>query len=130
MGPVIADRLTLSTACLLALLHEQPVGGYVRQLAEITAARAELTVLLTTPPSLCYTRLSGRETARRFGEDPQTAARLTSLYDQAATAWTAATGLPVLRHPCTTAADLDLLSAACLDRLCAAPPAARPHEEP
>lgn len=122
LGSVIADRLTLSTACLVALLHAQPVAGYVRQLAKVAAARAELTVLLTTPPSVCHTRLSGRETGRRFGEDPLTAARLADLYDQAATAWADMTGLPVLRHPCTTEPELDLLAAACLDRLREAAP--------
>jgi dTMP kinase len=119
-GPVIADRFTLSTACLLVLLHNQPAAACVRHLADVTAARAELTVLLTTEPALCHARLSGRATGRRFGEDPQTAARLASLYDQAATAWTDATGLPVLRHSCTTGPDLDLLAATCLDRLRAA----------
>lgn len=116
-GPLIADRLTLSTAALLALLHHRPVAHYVRQLAEVTAARAELTVLLTTGPELCHARLAERPTARRFGEDPPTAARLADLYDQAATAWSEVTGLPVLRHPCTTSTDLDLLTAACLEQL-------------
>ncbi|WP_435211959.1 hypothetical protein [Streptomyces sp. bgisy034] len=121
MGAVVADRLTLSTACLLALLHDQPVADYVRQLAEVTAARAELTVLLTTSPELCHTRLSRRTTSRRFGEDPPTATRLADLYEQAAAAWTEATSLPVLRHPCTAEPDLALLAAACLDQLRAAP---------
>lgn len=123
-GPVIADRLTLSTACLVALVHDQPVPPYVRHLAEVTAARAELTVLLTTDPGLCHTRLSSRATGRRFGEDPQTAARLAGLYDQAAIAWTYATGLPVLRHACATEPDLGFLAAACLGRLRAASPTA------
>ncbi|AJC54959.1 hypothetical protein [Streptomyces sp. 769] len=117
LGPVVADRLTLSTACLLALVHGRPVTDYVRHLAKVSAARAELTVLLTTAPELCHARLSRRATARRFGEDPPTAARLADLYEQAATAWTEATGLLVLRHPCTTEPDLDLLTATCLDRL-------------
>ncbi|MCQ9179285.1 hypothetical protein KMT30_09625 [Streptomyces sp. IBSBF 2953] len=120
MGPVVADRLTLSTACLLALLHEHPVADYVRRLAEVTPARAELTVLLTTPPELCHARLSSRAASRRFGEDPPTAARLADLYEQAATVWTEETGLPVLRHPCVAEPDLDLLTAACLDRMHAA----------
>ncbi|MFI9588568.1 hypothetical protein ACIHCQ_43925 [Streptomyces sp. NPDC052236] len=122
MGAVVADRLTLSTACLLALLHDRPVTDYVHRLSEVTAARAELTVLLTTPPGLCHTRLSRRATSRRFGEDPPTANRLADLYEQAAIAWTEATGLPVLRHPCTAATDLDLLAAACLDQLRQATP--------
>jgi dTMP kinase len=116
-GPVIADRLTLSTVCLLALLHHHPVADYVRQLAEVTAARADLTVLLTTPTDVCHTRLSGRTTERRFGEELPTADRLTDLFDQAATAWTRCTGLPVLRHPCTTDNDLDALTVDCLARL-------------
>ncbi|MEV5766100.1 hypothetical protein AB0L34_16230 [Micromonospora sp. NPDC052213] len=126
LGPVVADRLTLSTACLLALLHDRPVAHYVQQLAEVTAARAELTVLLTTEPELCHARLSKRPTTRRFGEDLPTAVRLADLYEQAANAWTEATGLSVLRHPCANDLDLDVLAAACLDRLHdTAPEAAR-----
>ncbi|MFD5469624.1 hypothetical protein [Streptomyces sp. NPDC127105] len=126
IGPLIADRLTLSTACLLAVLHDRPVAEYVRELAEVTAARSDLTVLLTTPPELCRTRLSRRSTPRRFGEDPPTAARLAELYEAAATAWTEATGLPVLRHSCATESDLGLLVATCMDRLRAyAPQTAR-----
>ncbi len=124
LGPVVADRLTLSTACLLSLLHGRPVADYVRHLAEVRPARAELTVLLTTEPELCHARLSRRATSRRFGEDPPTTIRLADLYEQAATAWTETTGLPVLRHPCTTEPDLDLLAAACLDRLRQAVPRA------
>ncbi|MFG1776857.1 hypothetical protein ACGFIG_10560 [Micromonospora sp. NPDC049048] len=117
LGPVVADRLTLSTACLLALLHDRPVADYVQQLAEITAARAELTVLLTTEPELCQARLSKRPTRRRFAEGLSTAARLAGLYELAANAWTEVTGLSVLRHPCANEADLHLLAAVCLDRL-------------
>nr|WP_030501036.1 hypothetical protein [Micromonospora purpureochromogenes] len=116
-GPVVADRLTLSSACLLAFLHERPVAHYVQQLTEVTATRAELTVLLTTEPKLCHARLSKRPTTRRFGEHPPAAARLADLYEQAATAWTQATGLPVLSHPCAIESDLDLLASACLDWL-------------
>ncbi|MGC4865581.1 hypothetical protein ACLQ3B_09115 [Micromonospora sp. DT53] len=126
LGPVIADRLTLSTACLIALLHDRPVAHYVQQLAEVTAARADLIVLLTTEPELCHARLSERPTTRRFGEDRPTAARYADLYEQAVNAWTEATGLPVLRRPCTTKPDLDRLAAACLERLRqTAPDAAR-----
>lgn len=116
-GPVIADRLILSTASLLALVHDGPVDSYVRALAEVADARPDLTVLVTTPPEVCHGRLHGRETARRFGEDQETAARLAGLCSQAASAWTAATGLPVLRNPCTTATDLEELGTACLARL-------------
>ncbi len=117
LGPVIADRLTLSTACLLALLHDRPVAHYVQQLAKVTTARADLIVLLTTAPRLCHARLSKRPTTRRFGEDRPTSARYADLYEQAADAWTEATGLPVLRHPCATEPDLDRLAAACLNWL-------------
>ncbi|MFD9593090.1 hypothetical protein ACFWA9_10070 [Kitasatospora sp. NPDC059973] len=122
-GPVIADRLSLSTAVLLALVHRRPVADYVHQLAEQSGARPDLTILLTTLPSTCQTRISDRPTARRFTEDPDTAARLADLYDEGARAWTAATGLPVLRHPSTTPGDLDALATTCLDRL-------REHAQP
>lgn len=124
LGAVIADRLTLSTASLIALLHDRPVAHYVQQLAEVTAARADLIVLLTTEPGLCHARLSIRPTTRRFGEDHSTAARYADLYEQAADAWTEATSLPVLRHPCATEPDLDRLAAACLERLRQPPPEA------
>jgi thymidylate kinase len=117
LSPVLADRFTLSTACMLALLHKQPVSGYIERLAEKSSARPQLTVLLTTPPAACQTRIARRATARRFTEHPATAARLADLYQQAATAWTRTTGLPVLRHPCTTRDDLDALAATCLDHL-------------
>lgn len=130
LGPVVADRLTLSTACRLALLHDRPVADYVHQLAEVTAARAELTVLLTTEPELCHARLSRRATSRRFGEDLPTANRLADVYEQAATAWTEATGLTVVRHTCTTGPDLDLLATTCLNRLRATDPHTARIEEP
>lgn len=121
-GSVIADRFTLSTACLLALLHQRPVSGYVRRLARVPAPRADLTVLLTTDPQVCQARLAQRPTSRRFDEDPTTTAQLAEMFDQAATAWTQETGLSVLRHPCVTATDLDLVVNACLDRLRASSP--------
>jgi thymidylate kinase len=121
LGSVVADRLTLSTACLLALLHERPVAYYVQQLSAVTTARADLTVLLITEPALCHARLARRKTPRRFGEELPTATRLAGLYEQAATAWTETTALPVIRSPCTTEADLDRLAANCLERLREAP---------
>ncbi|MDH6223671.1 hypothetical protein [Streptomyces sp. MJP52] len=120
LGPVVADRLTLSTACLLALVHDRPVDDYIPHLAKIPAARADLTVLLCTDPAICTARLAHRATGRRFGEDLRTAARLADLYERAATLWTEATGLPVLRYPCVTEDDLDLLTTTCLRRLHAA----------
>ncbi len=108
-GPVLADRLTLSTACLLALLHRQPVDAYVERLAEQAQARPQLTVLLTTEPGVCHARITRRATERRFTEQREAAARLADLYNEAADAWTKATGLPVLKHPCTTHADLEAL---------------------
>ncbi|MEU8132157.1 hypothetical protein [Streptodolium elevatio] len=117
LGAVIADRLTLSTACLLALVHDLPVADCVRELAEVPAARADLTVLLTTPLELCHGRISDRATRRRFGEDAQTASRLAELFDLAVTVWTDTTGLPVLRHSCATQPDLAWLVAECRARL-------------
>ncbi|MET7712307.1 hypothetical protein [Streptomyces sp. NPDC005407] len=119
-GPVLADRLTLSTACLLALLHQQPVDEYVNRLAEDERARPKLTVLLSTEPDICHARITRRATARRFTEQPDSATRLADLYLQAGDVWTKITGLPVLHHPCTTRADLDTLATACMDHLRAA----------
>jgi thymidylate kinase len=119
-GPVIADRLVLSTAALLALVHDGPVERYVGHLAKVSAARPDVTVLLTTPPEVCHRRLEGRATARRFGETQATATQLACLYGQAATAWTAETGLPVLQHSCVDSDDLQSLSAGCLAQLRAA----------
>ncbi|WP_043469264.1 AAA family ATPase [Kitasatospora sp. MBT66] len=116
-GPVIADRLSLSTACLLALVHQRPVAEYVERLAQQHRARPQLTVLLTTEPDLCQARLAGRETALRFTDRPDTTARLADLYRQAASAWNRCTGLEVWQRPCTTKADLDQLAAACLTHL-------------
>ncbi|MFD5494614.1 hypothetical protein ACFWH4_17320 [Streptomyces sp. NPDC127091] len=119
-GPVLADRLTLSTACLLALLQRQPVDKYVEHLAEQTRARPQLTVLLTTDPGTCHARVAQRATARRFTEHPEAAVQLADLYVDAASAWKKTTGLPVLEHPCATPADLDVLANACMEHLRAA----------
>ncbi|WP_371588568.1 hypothetical protein [Streptomyces virginiae] len=128
-GPVLADRLTLSTACLLALLHRQPVDAYVERLAEQTQARPQLTVLLTTEPDICHDRITRRTTARRFTEQPEAATRLTDLYNEAADAWTKATGLPVLKYPCTTHADLEALVYACMEDLRSAGSTTAPNKE-
>ncbi|MEV4560891.1 hypothetical protein AB0K51_28380 [Kitasatospora sp. NPDC049285] len=128
LGPVIADRLTLSTAALLALLHQRSVHAFVERLAEQSTTWPRLTVLLTTPPETCNTRIAARATARRFAEHPDTADRLADLYEQAADAWTKTTGLPVLRHFCATTAHLDHLAAACLERLRETVPQPRTQE--
>lgn len=106
-GHVIADRLTLSTACLLALLYHSQVERYLELLFTVDTARPELTVLLNTPAELCMERLRMRATARRFGEDPDTAARLAEVYEQAADAWEQLTGQPVLRRPAMTPCDTE-----------------------
>ncbi|MFB6822663.1 hypothetical protein ACFCXA_13845 [Streptomyces virginiae] len=128
-GPVLADRLTLSTACLLALIHRQPVDEYVERLAGQEQSRPQLTVMLTTAPDICHTRIARRATARRFTEHPEAAARLTELYRDAADAWPKITGLPVLDHPCATPADLDALTAACMEHLRSADPRTPPTTE-
>ncbi|MFD3538256.1 hypothetical protein ACFWUQ_01990 [Streptomyces sp. NPDC058662] len=84
---------------------------------EQTQARPQLTVLLTTEPDICHTRITRRATERRFTEHPEAAARLADLYNEAAEALTKATGLPVLKHPCTTHADLEALVDACMEDL-------------
>ncbi|MER7702352.1 hypothetical protein ABTX81_05570 [Kitasatospora sp. NPDC097605] len=116
-GPLIADRLSLSTACLLALVHRQPVTKYVERLAQQPQARPQLTVLLTTEPDLCQARLASRRTAPRFTDRPDTFARLADLYPQAAAAWQHYTGLEVWQRPCTALADIDQLAADFLARL-------------
>lgn len=106
-GHVVADRLTLSTACLLALLYHGRVERYLELLVTVDAARPELTVLLNTPAELCMDRLRTRATTRRFGEDPDTAPRLAEVYEQAADAWEQLTGQLVLRRPAMTPHDTD-----------------------
>jgi dTMP kinase len=123
-GPVIADRLALSTAALLALVHGGPAGQYATTLAEAGNARPDLTVLLTTPPGTCAGRVSGRATAPRFGEDPDTAAQLADLLEEAADAWAGATRLPVIRHSSVTPEDLASAGEACLSRLASTLPGA------
>ncbi len=125
-GHLLADRLTLSTACLLALLHDRPVHAYVRSLTEQVDAWPHRTLLLTTPTGTCAARISTRSTAPRFTENPETAHRLADLYDQAADAWTQITERPVLRHPCTTSEDLDFLTETCLNDMTTQPPTPQP----
>lgn len=125
-GPVIADRLVLSTAALLALVHDGDAGQYAAALAQVGGARPDLTVLLTTPPAACYVRARDRATAPRFGEAPDTAARLAILLEEAAGAWASATGLPVIRHPSATREDLTAAGEACLARLAGRQPLPAP----
>ncbi|MGH3871443.1 MAG: hypothetical protein ACRDSR_08015 [Pseudonocardiaceae bacterium] len=106
-GHVVADRLTLSTACLLALLYHSQVERYLELLITVDVARPELTVLLNTPAELCMDRVRMRTTERRFGEDPHTAARLAEMYEQAADAWEKLTGQLVLRRRAMTPRDTD-----------------------
>lgn len=98
-GHVVADRLALSSACLLALLYRGRIEHYLERLATVDAARPEVTIVLTTPVEVCMGRLRTRPTARRFGEQPDTMARLAELYEQAADAWEQLTGQLVLRSP-------------------------------
>lgn len=116
-GHVIADRLTLSSACLLALLYHGPIDRYLEPLAAVAAARPEVTLLITTPVPVCVDRVRGRQTACRFADAPETAARLADLYEQAADAWTELTGQVVLRRPSAEAHDTDLLVAGGLKHL-------------
>jgi len=116
-GHVIADRLTLSSACLLALLYNHTVERYLRPLAAVTAARPEVTLLLTTPISVCTERLRSRQTVGRFGEAPEAAARFAELYEQGADAWVRLTDQVVLRRPSSQPHDTYLLVADGLAKL-------------
>ncbi|MBT0774152.1 hypothetical protein KIH74_34725 [Kineosporia sp. J2-2] len=116
-GHVLADRFSLSTACLLALSHRQAVAPLVERLAQEPTARPSLTVLLTTDLSLCRQRLAHRESGQRFTEGSAEMADLAQLYREALTHWARFTDLPVLMHPCSSKADLDFLVSACLRQL-------------
>jgi thymidylate kinase len=116
-GHVVADRLLLSSACLLSLIYGTDPKAYLERLAAVDHARPEMTILLTTPPGLCTTRLQQRATARRFGEQPETANRLAALYQLAADAWDEITGLATIRGPSASSSDAERLSGAALDSL-------------
>ncbi|PVD04482.1 hypothetical protein [Streptomyces sp. CS014] len=118
-GPLIADRLILSTACLLALAHCQPVEPMIETLAAAAPALPTLTVLLTTPPHLCTQRLALRPSRPRFGEDPASAHQLAALYRQASREWTTLTGLPVIHRPSVVEADVEAIARECLNHLTA-----------
>jgi thymidylate kinase len=113
-GHVIADRWTISTACLLALVNRRPTSYYLKRLATVDAARPDAVVLLTTPLHICLARLWKRDSRRRFTEEPAVAERLAGLYDDAAEAWTRLTGQAVARFTCRTPDDLDLITSECL----------------
>jgi thymidylate kinase len=104
-GHVLADRHTLSSACLLALLYQGPVERYLARLATIDTAIPRLTVLLTTPTELCLDRVRARPTHRRFGEHADSATRLADLYERAAESWQHLTGQEVLRRPAIDSSD-------------------------
>jgi thymidylate kinase len=116
-GHVVADRLTLSTACLLTLLYHGRVTRYLELLVTVDAARPELTVLLNTPTEFCMDRVRTRATARRFGDDPDTAVRLAEVYEQAADAWEQLTGQRVLRRAAMIPQDTDRAADEAIARL-------------
>lgn len=107
---VIADRLMLSSACLLALIYLTPPTRHLDSLTHIVDALPDLTVLVSTPVGICTDRLAARSSARRLGDDPLTAARLHALYAQAADAWQHNVGLPVRRYELNTFDDTDQLA--------------------
>lgn len=125
-GHVVADRLLLSTACLLALIYDNDPGEYLKRLSQVEGARPGLTIVLTTTPEVAAARLGDRRSARRFGEAPQTLARLSDLYRRAADVWTQGTGGEVLIGPSTTPTDTDRFVAAALTRLRMAGPPPSP----
>lgn len=107
---VIADRLMLSSACLLALTYPGPSACHLDALARVTDALPDLTVLVSTPVDICTDRLAARRTARRPGDDLPTATRLHSLYQQCADAWQDSVGLPLRRHALNTLDDTEQLA--------------------
>ncbi|MFE9575329.1 hypothetical protein ACFYO1_03000 [Nocardia sp. NPDC006044] len=116
-GHVLADRLLLSSACLLALVYGQPVERYLDQLAGAVAALPDLTIALTTPPAINRDRLQHRRTANRFGDSPETAAQLSLLHTRAGRHWAQITGRPIWRRNLATPTATEQTSAEVLDYL-------------
>ncbi|MGY1876367.1 dTMP kinase [Nocardia gipuzkoensis] len=114
---VLADRLVLSSACLLALAYAGPVERHIEALARVWPCRPDLTVLLTTPVDVCARRLATRPAANRVGDDLATATRLQSLYEHCADAWQRTTGMPVRRYQLNTHEDTERLARALLYEL-------------
>ncbi|MFG1793976.1 hypothetical protein [Nocardia sp. NPDC049149] len=98
LGDVIADRLVLSTACMLATAYQRSVGGYVNTLIRHTGIRPDLTILVTTAPELCQQRLAQRRAASRPTDNPDSAVVLDELYQQAASESERCTGTPLWRR--------------------------------
>ncbi|MCP2337541.1 hypothetical protein [Actinomadura rupiterrae] len=106
---IVADRWTPSTACLLALLYEQPVGPLLGELA-LPEALPDMTILLTTPADLCRDRIRKRPASRRFLDADANLGPLTRLYADAA----AACPDPVITRPSNQPSDLVELTEAVL----------------
>lgn len=116
-GHVLADRLMLSSACLLGLVYPGTAESHLEALVRVTGAVPDLTVLVTTPVDLCAARLAARPTARRVGDDPRTATRLRELYHQCADAWPRSGGTPLRRRPLNTPEDTERLALELLDEM-------------
>jgi len=101
---VLADRLMLSTACMIELAHAGTAHTCLTELAAVKNARPDLTVLVTTPVDLCARRLATRSTSRPL-DDPSTAARLRDLYEHCADTWCQLTRTPVRRYTLATNED-------------------------
>ncbi|MFF4026347.1 hypothetical protein ACFYY5_26205 [Nocardia elegans] len=116
-GHVLADRLILSSACLLGLNYPGTVARHLETLARVTDALPDLTVLVTTPAEVCAARLAARPNAQRVGDDSGTATRLHELYQRCADLWPHGTGRPLLRQPLNTFEDTEQLARQLLDEL-------------
>ncbi len=113
---VLADRLTLSSACLLGLAYPGAGTGHLEALVRVIDAVPDLTVLVTTPVDTCTARLAARPTARA-GDDPRTATQLQELYHQCAEAWPCSAGTPLRRQALNTFEDTEQLARELLDEL-------------
>lgn len=114
---VVADRLLLSTACLLALLYNTDPSKYLMPLSQVQDARPSLTILLTTDPSVIIARLESRRSTRRFGEATEALGRLSNLYRRAAQVWESETGGRVVLGPSLTSSDVDHFVRTAIDLL-------------
>lgn len=103
-GHVVADRLVLSSACLLALLYGKPVDRYLDRLARTVDVLPDLTIEITTPPEINRDRLQQRATANRFADNPDNAVQLSTLYSHAGQRWAQITRLPIWRRALATPA--------------------------
>lgn len=109
-GELVVDRLVLSTAALLAAIYGGSTGRFVERLNDALSIKPTLTVVLTTPPDVCWKRLEFRHSAARFVESWEMLQKLSALTQEAAEAWEHLTGSAVIFRSSTLEADIVLIA--------------------